>query len=193
MEPGDPKAALISAIVAVMDASGQVAGQWTARRAELARSPLLTAVPVAAGTYRVRVAASDENGRGGIAEYEARAQLQGSGRGTWSTIVLGVAAPAGFAPRLLFADEPSAVAYVEVYGAASAADVKATFEIAANADGPALVSASAEATRGEGFVMLTAPLSLAAVPPGDSVVRARITIDGAPAGTALATLRKSGR
>ena len=49
------------------------------------------------------------------------------------------------------------------------------------------------ACKAQGFVMLTAPLSLAAVPPGDSVVRARITIDGAPAGTALATLRKSGR
>jgi len=193
VESGDPKAVLMSAVVAVVDASGQVVGQWTARRADLARSPLLTAVPLAPGSYRVRAAAADENGRGGIAEYSVQAVLEGSNGVSWSTIALGVQAQNAFSPRLLFTTEPSATAYLELYGVPPATDVKGVFEIAASRDAAAIVSVPATITSAEGLLILTADLPLAAVPSGDAVVRARLTIGGAPAGTALRTLRKAGR
>ena len=193
VEPGDPKVPLTSAVVSVVGPDGEVAGQWTARRADLSRLPLLTAIPVNPGRYRVRAAAADEDARGGIAEYDVEAVLMGSGGVKMSALALVVSTASGFTPRLLFDTEKEATAYLEVYDVPPSGRVEAVFDVAATADGPAITSVPGNASPANGLHILTATLPLASIPAGDTIVRARVTIDGAPAGTVVRTLTKSGR
>ena len=192
-EPVTPGAPLLSAVVSVVSVDGEVAGQWTARRADLERTPLVTAVPVAPGVYRVRAAVTDEAGRGGMAEYRVSAVLEKGTTVTISDMALGIATQAGFTPRLVFGDEPEATAYLEVYDAPGSATVSAVFELASTPDGPALGSFPGRISANGGTHMVIGGLPLASVPPGDTLVRARITIDGAEAGIVTRTLRKSAR
>ena len=193
IEPGDAKP-LWSAIVSVVGGDGEVAGQWTARRAELARAPLVTAVPVTPGRYSVRVAASDEDGRGGIAEYEVTAALIGSGPVKLSAIALGVSTPNGFTPRLLFGAEPEALAYLEVYDVPASASISAVFETATTPGGQASMTVPGKVSPGNGLHMVTASLPIAGLPAGDTIVRVRVVVDGAEvAARVVRTLRKSAR
>jgi hypothetical protein len=193
VEPADLKVPLTSAMISVVGPDGEIAGQWTARRSELSRLPLVTAIPVRAGTYRIRAAAADEEGRGGLAEYAVDAALEGPGPVKMSAIALGTSVGGNFVPRLLFNAEPQATAYLEVYGVPTAAALDGTFEIAASRDGPAIVSVPAAVQSTGGVHILTATLPLTSVSAADSIVRARITVAGAPAGTVFRALRKSGR
>jgi hypothetical protein len=192
VEPAETKVSLTSAMISVVGADGEIAGQWTARRSDLSRFPLVTAVPVKAGTYRIRAAAADEEGRGGLAEYEVDAALQGTGPVRMSAIALGTSSGGTFVPRLLFGAEPQATAYLEVYGAPAAATVQGTFEISLTRDGEAIVSVPAVVQTSGGVHILTAALPLTSVA-ADGIARARITVDGAPAGAVFRALRKSGR
>jgi len=193
VEPVAPGAPLLSAVVSVVSVEGEVAGQWTARRADLERTPLVTAVPVARGDYRVRAALTDERGRGGMAEFVASGVLTTGAGVTLSAMALGVSTADGFSPRLLFTGEPDAVGYLEVYDAPPGASISATFELAAEPDGPAAVSTPGQVTARDGVHLVTASLPLVSVPPGDTLVRARITIAGAEAGIVTRTLRKATR
>jgi hypothetical protein len=184
---------LLSAVVSVVTAEGEVVGQWTARRADLERAPLVTAVPVAAGEYRVRAAVTDESGRGGLAEYPVDAVLANGAGITMSDMALGTMTQAAFTPKLVFGDEAEATAYLEVYGAPAGATLTAIFELASTADGPALTSAAGSVTVSNGVHMVTAGLPLAAMPAGDVLIRARILVNGTDAGVVRRTLRKSVR
>jgi hypothetical protein len=191
IEPVDRAARLTEAMVALVGADGEVAGQWTARRGDLERTPVVAAVPVAAGTYRVRAAAVDEGGRGGTAEYDVTAAAGGGGVAL-SGMILGVSGAGGFSPRLLFGAEPAATAYFEIYGVPPSALVSATFELASSSEGPPIASVPGILSAGSMGRMVTASLPLDAVSPGDTLVRARVTIDGARAGEVVRTLRKAG-
>jgi hypothetical protein len=193
VEPGDTSAPLYSTVVAVTAADGEIAGQWTARRNDLLRSPLVTAIPVNEGTYRIRAAATDEKGRGGIAEYEVRAALAGTGPVRLSAVALGVSTPDGFAPRLLFTNEPEATAYLEIYDAPADAQVSVTFELASSLEGAATASVAGNVSGSGAMRMAVGQLPLKPVAAGDTLVRARVTVNGAPAGMVVRTLRKAGR
>jgi hypothetical protein len=192
VEPGETSAPLYSAVVSVTAADGEIAGQWTARRNDLLRLPLVTAVPVDEGRYRVRAAATDEKGRGGVAEYEVTAALEGTGSVKLSAVALGVSAPGGFAPRLLFTREAEAIAYLEIYDAPADAQVSVTFELAPGAEGPATASVAGNVSGSGATRMAIGTMPLGSVPAGDTLVRARVTVNGAPAGTVVRTLRKAG-
>jgi hypothetical protein len=192
VEPVTPGAPLLSAVVSVVSAEGEVSGQWTARRADLERSPLVTAVPVAPGAYRVRAAVTDEAGRGGMAEYRVSAVLDKGTVVTISDMALGIATQTGFTPRLVFSDEPEATAYLEVYDAPPNATLSVVFELASSPDGPALGSFAGRVSPNQGTHMAIGALPLAQVPPGDTLVRARIRVDGQEAAVVSRTLRKSG-
>lgn len=193
VEPGDPGVPLYSAMLVVTAADGGIAGQWTARRTDLQRPPLVAAVPVNEGVYRIRAAAVDEKGRGGIAEYTVSAALAGDGPVKLSALALGVNSPNGFVPRLLFSKEPEAMAYLEIYGVPADAQVSVSFELAPDADAPATASV-AGSVRGSGSARYaTGLLPLGSVPSGDTLVRARVMVNGAPTGTVVRTLRKAGQ
>lgn len=193
LEPVDTSATLLSAVMSVVGADGEVAGQWTAGGADLQRRPLVTAVPVARGDYRVRAALTDEAGRGGMAEYVASAVLTTGAGATLSAMALGVSTAEGFSPRLLFTDEPEAVGYLEVYDAPPGASISAAFELAAGPDGQAPVSTPGQVTARDGVHLVTGSVPPMSVPPGDALVRATIRIDGAEAGIVTRTLRKTTR
>ena len=189
VERADAKT-LLSAVVSVVGSDGEVAGQWTARRADLARSPLVTAVPVNEGAYRVLAAAVDEDGRGGVAEYLVNAALAGSGPVKLSDIAVGVSTAGGFSPRLQFGAEAEAVAYLEVYDVPAAGQVSVTFEAAATADGTPFSTVPGQVSGSSRLRIVTARLPLADLPVGDTFIRARVTVDDQLAGTVVRMLRK---
>jgi hypothetical protein len=191
VEPAESGTKLAEAIISLLASTGEIAGQWTARPNDLAQLPLMAALPVMPGTYRVRVAAVDERGRAGLAEYTTET-LQGSGDVKLSGLVIGVSPNGEFTPKLLFRDEPTAVAYLEIYNARPSANVDVTLELASAADGPVLRKIPAQISAGQTQTAI-AQVPLASLPPGDILIRAIMTVDGIPAGQTVRTLRKSPR
>jgi hypothetical protein len=90
---------------------------------------------------------------------------------------------------MIFADEPAAIAYLELYGRSPSPVVR--LELAESEDGPALVSAPARLTETDDPERRIAvgALPLGGIFPGDYLVRAVVTNDGRPIGRAIRTLR----
>jgi hypothetical protein len=85
------------------------------------------------------------------------------------------------------------VGYFEIYGTSPrASELTVKMEIAARAEGPALVASAArvQPTDDGARRLALTPLAIASLAPGDYLVRAIVTIDGRPAGTVYRTLRK---
>jgi hypothetical protein len=190
-EPIDPAAKIASAAVAMFDEREQPAAQWTARRSDLARAPVLTALPVPPGVYRLRVAATDANGHAGAVDVNVDARLVEGKALKLSSIVLGAIQDGALSPRLQFGAEPSAVAYLEIYGTA-AGTLSARFEIATSAPGAALPPVEAQVRRmtSDDAHSAQALIPVATLPAGDTLIRAVVSINGTPAAQVTRTLRK---
>ena len=109
-----------------------------------------------------------------------------------SGLVLQVPAGAGAMPKLQFssADE-ELIAYFEIYGQDPKLPIRALVEIAATADGPALLeSPVALKSGGVNRYNAQAKLPIAKLAPGDYIVRAKLTVQGHPTGVSSRTLRK---
>ena len=78
-EPEDPAAKLNAAIVALYDDKGTLKAQWTAQPKELEVTPVAAAVPVAPGSYRMRVAVTDAAGKAGSTDAQIVVQLKDAG------------------------------------------------------------------------------------------------------------------
>jgi hypothetical protein len=167
--------------------------QWTANEGERAESPVIAAGSGAPGPYRLRVAAIDSNGRRGATEYEFVAELTDADPLALSQMALGVSREGGFTPKMVFGTDQAAVAYFEIYGRPPQADsVSVRLEIAAGPDERALTSASARiVTQGNDRRIALGALPIAALSPGEYVVRAIVSVDGRPVGRVTRTLRKS--
>ena len=136
----DPSAKLTAAVIGVYDAKGKLTAQSTAPSESLATQPLMFAVIVPPGPYRIRVAATDASGRSGTADYDMAADLTAAGALKLSSLLLGTDA-GGFKPLLQFKNEPSAMATFDLYGKPPS-QLPLKLELAATADGPALLQAS---------------------------------------------------
>jgi hypothetical protein len=195
-EPRDSSFTLTSAAVALFDSRGKLTAQWTGQAAELKRSPVVGALLVKPGLYRMRVAAIDAAGRRGTVDLDATVELVGAGSSSLSALVLGTRTGSGFAPKLLFdADEPAVFGYVEVYNVPKEAAIGASFELASSADGPATVTVPAAlspASQGD-MRALMGIVPITSLPPGDFVLRANVSVDGQPAGRVVRTFRKAGQ
>jgi hypothetical protein len=193
-EPIDPEVKLTGAMVAAFDENDQVVTQTTLRPVDLATRPIVAALPLAPGKYRVRVAATDAAARGGTVDETISAALQPAGPLQMSGLILGTRQDGKFAPRLEFAREPAASAYIELYSAAQAAGVSVVFELADSENGPAKARAPAVIEKGPGDILIaTGELPIGGLAAGDAVVRAVVSVDGTPAGTRVRTLRKAAR
>jgi hypothetical protein len=99
-----------------------------------------------------------------------------------------------FRPRLLFErGDASAVAYLEMYGGPPPGNAMGiVFEIAERPDGPALATSDAKliASNTADRRVATGELALSALPAGDYVVRAIVSVNGQPVGRVSRTLRK---
>jgi hypothetical protein len=191
----DPAAALDSAMVGLFDETGRMVASRQFSSAELTGSPVVAALAVPPGHYRLRVAAAEATGRGGAADYDVTAELSSAGPLTLSALVVGLSRGGGFSPRLEFGSEASAMAHVEIYGAAAGESVGAVFELARSANGPALVTLQGTfaATTDPDRFIVTAALPIGALTPGDYVVRATVAAQDKPGGRVLRALRKVAR
>jgi len=191
----DPTAAVSGAMVGLFDGEGRMVASTQLSGAELAATPVVTALSVAPGTYRLRVAATETNGRAGAADYRVSAELAPAGPLTMSALVLGLERGGVFVPKLEFRDESSARAHVEIYGGREGTQVAVAFEIARSPNGPALVTVPGtfDATSEPDRFIISAALAVGALPPGDYVVRATVAAAGQPAGRVFTALRKVAR
>jgi VWFA-related protein len=192
LEPVEPNVSLTAAAVGVVTDRDQLVAQWTATDEELKAVPLIAALAVPVGVYRLRIAATDSTGRGGSADYDVTAQLLPAGSLTMSALVLGLSR-GGFRPMLQFSTEPVAIAYLELYGQ-TANPPTVTVELAMSEDGPALLTmpGSISRTSDELRQFATAALPIGSLPAGDYAVRATVTVDGKQARMSR-TLRKQPR
>jgi hypothetical protein len=193
VEPADPRVSLKSAAVGLFDEKGRLSVQATADAASLARTPPMMATVSKPGTYRVRVAATDAAGRGGTVDTDMDVALVSAGPLKLSSLVLGVAEEGRFAGRLQFDTEPTAVAYLEIYGVVTGA-LSADLELADTENGPASVRGAMRITgeASDDRHVALGGIPIGSLPPGDIVVRAVVSIDGKPIGRVTRTLRKAG-
>jgi hypothetical protein len=194
VEPVDADASLKSAAVGLFDEKGKLSVQTTADPADLARTPPMLAALAKPGTYRMRVAATDAAGRSGTVDIALKAELTDAGALKLSSLVLGVAEEGKFAGRLQFDTEPTAVAYLEIYGAMKGA-LSADLELAETQNGPASVRGAMRITgeASDDRHVALGGIPIGSLPPGDIVVRAIVSIDGKPVGRVTRTLRKEGK
>jgi hypothetical protein len=134
-EPVDPSIKFAHLMAALFNPEGKPVAHWVATKEELERTPVIGAIPAPPGAYRLRVAAIDTTGLGGSTEYEFETDLPSTGPLKLSSIVLGLSRGGAFIPKLQFTDEPVAIGYVEMYGAAAGLSVNATIEIARSLNG----------------------------------------------------------
>ena len=197
LETGDASTALTSAAFALVDVKGQRAAEWTEEGENVVRRPLLTAAAVPPGEYLLRVTAIDTAGRLGAVEQDIVATLTPATPFTFGPLMLGWNEAGAFRPRLLFdAAAQELAAYLELYGSPPAGTpFGVVFEIAATADGPAIVSAGAQlfASSDPDRRVASGTLAISGLAPGDYVVRALATVNGATVGRTLRTLRKAAR
>ncbi|HET7695270.1 MAG TPA: hypothetical protein VFK57_06140 [Vicinamibacterales bacterium] len=190
-EAVEPNVKLSALAAALFDRDGKVAGGWLAQPADLERSPILGATTVPPGAYRLRVAAIDASGRAGAADYGIDVDLARTGTLKISSIILGLSREGGFVPRLQFVNEPVAIGYVEMAGAAPGAKVSAVLELADAPNAAARLSVPLGIEAGaSGRYVGRAALPIGALPPGDYTVRAVVALDDHPPTRVIRTLRK---
>jgi hypothetical protein len=190
-EPVEPNVKFAALMAAVFDRDGKGIGSWSAETADLERSPVFGAIAAPPGAYRLRVAAIDTTGRAGAADYDLEVDLARSGPLKISALLLGLARGT-FQPRLQFTNEPVAIGYVELSGAAPGAKLTATLELADSPNGPARVTVPLTIEPGAGGrYVAKGALPIGALLPGDYIVRAMVGLDGHPMTRVVRTLRKA--
>lgn len=190
-EPIEPGVKLSAAVAGLFNREGRLVAQWAATAADLAAPTVVGALAAEPGGYRLRVAAIDSTGRAGTADYDVTAELADAGALLLSSVVLGVNRGANFVPRLQFGAEPVAIGIVEIYGGVPGARLSTALEISATLHGPPLVAVPLAISRaGEERYVATGAIPLAALPPGDYIVRAMVGIEGQSLGRVMRTLRK---
>jgi len=184
---------LSAAAFALYDAKGRVAAQWSADAQDLAMSPVVSAMSLPAGTYRLRMAAAEESGRMGAVDYEINTAVVPVADLSAGSLMAGIITDKQFQPRFAFAAaEKSATAYTELYGTDGGRAV-VRFELATTSDGPPLqtIPGTISPTKDPDRWIVTGAIPLAGIAPGDIVVRAIVT-SGGKTGTIVRTLRRLG-
>jgi hypothetical protein len=189
IEPAEPAVSLESAGAILVAGDGQVVAHWFAKSAS--DRPLLGAMAVTPGTYRLRVAAIDSAGRAGAAEDTIDAALVPVGPLSLGSLMLGVARSGSTVPQLEFGSEPTAIAYFDIYGGVAGLPISARVEVARDLDAPPLMAVPLVLTAADsGRVVASGTVPVGALPVGDSVVRAVVRLDSGETGRVVRTLRK---
>ena len=189
VEPADPAASLASAGAILVGPDGQVAAHWFAKNAS--DRPLLGAMAATPGSFRLRVAAVDSDGRAGAAEDTIEAALTPVGPLTLGSLMLGVSRTGSPTPQLAFGSEPTAVAYFDIYGGVAGLPLSARVEVARDLDGAPLAVLPLALTRAdEGRVVASGTVPVGALAPGDYVIRGVVRLESGETGRVVRTLRK---
>ena len=189
-EPGDPSTIFGSVSAVLIDADGRAVAQWTAT--DPTEVPLSGAMLVEPGLYRLRVAATDTDGRAGAVDYPFDAQLTRAGSLRFSGLVLGISRQGAVIPRLHFTGERVALAAMEFEGEMTGSKLTIGLEVARTPDGPAVLSAPLAVERvGDNHYSASGALAISALPAGDYTVRATIGLDGTSIARITRVLRKA--
>ena len=193
-EPLDPNSKIMQAAAALFDENGVAQAYWQNEpKQPLSTWPTAIGLTVKPGTYKMRIAAIDANGRTGLIEDTVVAQLQKAGPLQMGGLMLGVSRASGFTPRMAFSAEASAIAMVELYGTlAPDAQVSVVFEVSKTTDGLSMfnVNATAAPSNEDGKYIVMGTIPVGALSAGDYVIRAVLTVQGQGSGRVIRTLRK---
>ena len=162
------------------------------RTANALLTPVMNGVPgplqyaggasLAPGQYTLKVAVA-EGDRIGSVEHEIHASLENFGEIALSDLMAGGPTDANELLRPTVGHTVSYGSlhgYLEAYGP-NLAQVAATYEVAASPDGPALLTAEvANRSTGGGRALFSHVLAVGQLPPGDYVLRAKVTSSGEP-------------
>lgn len=194
-EPVDPSTKLKAAAAGLYDQKGTLKIQSTASGDDLARTPVMSMLVGPAGTYRLRVAATDTAGRSGTVDTDVQVGLTPAGPYQISGLLLGApSAQSPFLPKLQFGPaDTQVIAYLEVYGVKKGANVAVTLELAETEDGPSAAGGNVPLADGplEDVKVARPAFNIAQLPPGDVVVRMIVNADGKPVARVMRTLRKT--
>ena len=188
-EPTEPGTKLNGAMVGLFDQNGKLTAQWTAQASDLAGPTGMAALIVPAGTYRMRVAATDASGKSGAVDAQVALGLVAAGPIQLGDLVLGRMGQSGPAPAMQFSTEEEAVAIVELYGR-PAGPLKMYVEVVGAPGDPIQVPLSPAASSEQDKFLLSAKLPIAPLKPGDYTVRAIVAVEGQPEAVVTRTLRK---
>lgn len=207
VEPVDPRGRFVR-LSAALSAGSRPVATIVAAGAALDESPARLSLTAPPGRDVLRVVATDAAGRTATLDTTVDVGLTTAGPLRLGSLNLGVAHPGpppaavhGARPdavppdvRLQFAHETSAVAFFDLYGGAANERVSIALEVLRHPDGPPvqLLQASVEAAdAGEpDHYLVTAPIDLSSLSPGDYLVRATVGVAGQPPGVISRTLRK---
>ena len=173
----------------LFDGDGRIAGRWVAK--DPLERPLLGAIAVPPGSYRLRVAALDRDGRQGATESAVDAGLTAVGPLSLGALMLGVSRAGTTTLQLEFGGEPTAIASFDIYGGAAGQRLSAALEVARTVDGPPLVTLPVVLTRADDTrVVAVGTVPIGALAAGDYIVRATVRLEDGTAGHVMRTLRK---
>jgi hypothetical protein len=189
LEPADGSTALASAGAILIEGNGRVAAHWHARDAT--ERPLLGAMTVPPGSYRLRAAAIDTAGRPGAAEADIDVGLTQVGALSLGSLLLSTSRDGTISVQLEFGSEPTARASFDIYGGAAGQRLSATLEVSRDLDGRAMAVLPVALTRADEMrVVATGTVPLGALAPGDYVVRGIVRLEDGTTGRVVRTLRK---
>ena len=194
-EPADPSVKLTAATAAVIDAaSGKILAQQSADEKQIVNSPVVLSLPIAPGSYRVRFGAADASGKGGAVDVDVLAELTPAGPLKLGSLVLTAFRNNAAVPAIQFGADEKIIGILEMYGQL-AGKVSARMEVASTLDGPAISTTQpgGRATSEPDKFILTGEIPIAALAPGDYVVRAFVGLEGQPEGKVIKTFRKTGK
>jgi VWFA-related protein len=153
-------------------------------------------LPVDAGTYSLRVAASDAAGHVGSAENRVIAELRPAGRFRASDLLAGYAAPGGDRLLTLEAlppDVPSLHVSLELYApdaAALATDVAVVFSLAPSDGGPAVLTRESHPLANGLTLTASVDVPVSALPDGAYLLTAVVRQSGSDVAVVRRVLRK---
>ncbi len=189
LETVDSSVTLASAGVLLIDGSDRVVTHWHARDAT--ERPLIGALSVPPGPYRVRAAAIDSAGRPGAAEADIDVGLTQVGGLSLGSLLLSVTRDGVSFLQLEFGSELTARASFDIYGGTEGQRLSATLEVSRTLDGPAMATVPLALTRADDArVVATGVVPLGALTPGDYVIRGIIRLEDGTTGRVVRTLRK---
>ena len=189
VEPVDSSVTLASAGALLIDGSDRVVTHWHARDAS--ERPLIGALSVPPGTYRVRAAAIDSAGRPGAAEADIDVGLTQVGGLSLGSLLLSASHGGVSSLQLEFGSELTARASFDIYGGTEGQRLSATLEVSRTLDGPAMATLPLALSRADDTrVVATGAVPLGALAPGDYVIRGIIRLEDGTTGRVVRTLRK---
>jgi hypothetical protein len=189
-EPHETSAKLNAATVRLFNDKGESKIGWNAQASDLQSLPVTAATLVPPGSYRVRVAAIDAEGRGGTTDIQMAAQLTDAGPVKLGALILGTD-PKSF--KLQFGPgDKAAIGFLPIYGVQKDMNVSVNYEIRESETAQPMGTFPGNllgGTAGDERVYW-AGVDPGQLAPGDYLMRAVVSIDGKEVGVATRTLRK---